>query len=285
MYQEPTGDLQTSASAEALIPADAQESPVPDPSSEPREVFGAPLKRMFIQLGFVTIARAGAEVTRTLPGTGTFEVDEARSANPDSEGGLYVGLVKPAFDRTVALILLLVLTPLMLVVAAAILLTSGPGAIFRQVRIGHRGRPFMMHKFRTMSGDRRQPRLQYDGEERRRTHKHPNDPRVTRLGNFLRKWSLDELPQLWDVFRGDMSMVGPRPELPGIAAAYEPWQHQRHRVKPGVTGLWQVTKRGNGLMHEHVAVDISYISRIGLLTDLGILLLTIPAVLGLRTGY
>jgi lipopolysaccharide/colanic/teichoic acid biosynthesis glycosyltransferase len=285
MYQGPTGDLQTSASAEALIPADAQESPVPDPSSEPREVLGAPLKRMFIQFGFPAIARAGAEVTRTVPGTGTFEVDEARSANPDSEGGLYVGLVKPAFDRPVALVLLLVLTPLMLVVAAAILLTSGPGAIFRQVRIGHRGRPFIMHKFRTMSGDRRQPRLQYDGEERRRTHKHPNDPRVTRLGNFLRKWSLDELPQLWDVLRGDMSMVGPRPELPGIVAAYEPWQRQRHRVKPGVTGLWQVTKRGNGLMHEHVDVDVSYISRVGLLTDLRILLLTIPAVLGLRTGY
>jgi lipopolysaccharide/colanic/teichoic acid biosynthesis glycosyltransferase len=284
MYQQSIGDLKTSPSAEALIPADAHESPVPDPSSEPSEVFGAPLKRVFIQLGFAAIAPAEM-VTRTVPGTGTFEVDEARSANPDSEGGLYVGLVKPAFDRPVALVLLLVLTPLMLVVAAAILLTSGPGAIFRQVRIGHRGRPFIMHKFRTMSGDRRQPRLPYDGEERRRTHKHPNDPRVTRLGKFLRKWSLDELPQLWDVLRGDMSMVGPRPELAGIVAAYEPWQHQRHRVKPGVTGLWQVTKRGNGLMHEHVDVDVSYISRVGLLTDLRILLLTIPAVLGLRTGY
>jgi lipopolysaccharide/colanic/teichoic acid biosynthesis glycosyltransferase len=284
MYQQSIGDLKTSASAEALIPADAQESPVPDPSSEPREVFAAPPKRRFTVLPFAAIAPAEM-VTRTLPGTGTFEVDEARSANPDSEGGLYVGLVKPAFDRPVALVLLLVLTPLMLVVAAAILLTSGPGAIFRQVRIGHRGRPFIMHKFRTMSGDRRQPRLQYDGEERRRTHKHPNDPRVTRLGKFLRTWSLDELPQLWDVLRGDMSMVGPRPELAGIVAAYEPWQHQRHRVKPGVTGLWQVTKRGNGLMHEHVDVDVSYISRVGLLTDLRILLLTIPAVLGLRTGY
>ncbi len=212
-------------------------------------------------------------------------MDEARSANADRDGGLYETVVKPAIDRPVALILLLVLTPLMLVVAAAIRLTGGPGVIFQQVRIGHRGRPFTMHKFRTMSGDRRQPRLPHDGEERRLNHKQPNDPRVTRLGKFLRASSLDELPQLWDVLRGDMSMVGPRPELPDIVAAYEPWQHQRHLVKPGVTGLWQVTKRGNGPMHQHVAVDISYVSRVGLLTDLGILLLTIPSVLGLRTGY
>ncbi len=218
-------------------------------------------------------------------GPGPSRLGEARSAQPDRDGGLYVGVVKPAFDRPVAIVLLLVLTPLMLILMAAIRLTSGPGVTFRQVRIGHRGRPFTIHKFRTMSDDRRQRRLQYDGEERRLYHKHRNDPRMTRLGKFLRASSLDELPQLWNVLRGDMSMVGPRPELPDIVAAYEPWQHQRHRVKPGITGLWQVTKRGDGHMHQHVTVDLCYVSHVGLLTDLGILLRTLPAVLGLRTGY
>jgi lipopolysaccharide/colanic/teichoic acid biosynthesis glycosyltransferase len=284
MYQHSTGDLQTPASAAALMPAGAREAPASEPLSERNEVFAGPPKRRFTVLPFAANAHA-EHVSRTLPGTGSVTVIEVRSAYAEWENGLYVGLVKPAFDRLVALVLLLVLAPVMLVLAAAILLTTGRGVIFRQVRIGQGGRPFTMHKFRTMSGDRRQTAPPYDGEDRRRTHKHPSDPRVTRLGKFLRKWSLDELPQLWDVLCGDMSMVGPRPELAGIVAAYEAWQHQRHSVKPGVTGLWQVTKRGNGLMHEHVAVDISYISRVSLLTDLSILLLTVPAVLGLRTGY
>jgi lipopolysaccharide/colanic/teichoic acid biosynthesis glycosyltransferase len=99
------------------------------------------------------------------------------------------------------------------------------------------------------------------------------------VGRFLRKSSMDELPQFWNVVRGEMSLVGPRPELVEIVNRYEPWQHQRHVVKPGLTGLWQVTTRGSGMMHLHTDIDLEYIQTIGLRTDLRILLQTIPATL------
>jgi lipopolysaccharide/colanic/teichoic acid biosynthesis glycosyltransferase len=121
---------------------------------------------------------------------------------------------------------------------------------------------------------------------RRRNHKSPHDPRHTRLGRFLRRTSLDELPQLVNVIRGDLSLVGPRPELPEVVANYQPWQHARHWVRPGITGLWQVTERGSGEpMHEHVESDLRYIRSLSALTDLRILLLTIPVAMGLsRAG-
>jgi lipopolysaccharide/colanic/teichoic acid biosynthesis glycosyltransferase len=100
----------------------------------------------------------------------------------------------------------------------------------------------------------------------------------------LRKWSLDELPQLLDVLSGKLSIVGPRPELVGIVAKYEPWQHARHQVKPGLTGLWQVTKRGEGEMHEHTDIDIEYVQQVSFRTDVNIMLQTIPAVLA-HKGY
>ena len=115
-----------------------------------------------------------------------------------------------------------------------------------------------------------------------RTTRATDDPRHTRVGRFLRKWSLDELPQFWNVVRGDMSLVGPRPELVEIVARYEPWQHQRHVVKPGLTGLWQVSSRGTGMMHLHTDIDLEYIETMGPITDLKILLRTIPATLRRR---
>lgn len=117
---------------------------------------------------------------------------------------------------------------------------------------------------------------------RRRTHKTPDDPRHTGLGRFLRAYSFDELPQLVNVLRGELSLVGPRPELPEVVASYEPWQHARHEVKPGLTGLWQTTDRGSGEpMHLHVDRDLEYIERISVRTDLAILLVTVPVLLGL----
>jgi lipopolysaccharide/colanic/teichoic acid biosynthesis glycosyltransferase len=135
-----------------------------------------------------------------------------------------------------------------------------------------------------MNHDRRNGSQPYV-PDRRKTHKHEQDPRLTALGRFLRKWSLDELPQLWNVVRGDMSLIGPRPELVSIVERYDTWQHARHRVKPGLTGLWQVTARGDGLMHEHTHIDLAYAARVSLRGDFKILLLTIPALLGRRTGY
>lgn len=126
------------------------------------------------------------------------------------------------------------------------------------------------------SGERRD----FPGE-RRLTHKSLDDPRHTRLGRFLRASSLDELPQLVNVVRGELSLVGPRPELPEIVAGYGEWQHDRHRVKPGITGLWQVTERVDATpMYLHVDTDLRYVEEVSPLLDLRILLLTLPVVLG-----
>ncbi len=191
---------------------------------------------------------------------------------------------KPAFDRAVGLVVVIALVPLFLLVALAVRATLGAPVLYRQRRIGLRGVEFDILKFRTMLPDRRRSRQPFEGPDRRRTHKSDEDPRHTRLGRFLRMSSLDELPQLWNVVRGDLSLVGPRPELTEIVERYEPWQHARHVVKPGVTGLWQVTRRGDGLMHEHVEVDLRYVEDLSFRTDLKILVLTLPAVLGLRRG-
>jgi lipopolysaccharide/colanic/teichoic acid biosynthesis glycosyltransferase len=196
----------------------------------------------------------------------------------------YERFVKPLIDRIAAAVVLLAVVPTVALVAVAVRVRLGSGVIFRQRRVGRDGRPFTMYKFRTMHPDRRHQRVER-APERRLTHKHPEDPRLTPLGRFLRKWSLDELPQLWNVVRGDMSLVGPRPELVDIVDKYEDWQHGRHQVKPGLTGLWQVSARGDGPMHQNTHLDLAYVRRVRFLSDCKILLLTIPALLGRQTGF
>lgn len=200
----------------------------------------------------------------------------------------YQRALKPVIDRLGALLLLVVLLPLVGITALVVLLTLGRPVLFEQRRVGQGGWTFGMYKFRTMHPDRRRgderrsrPR-DSQGRDRRVTHKSPDDPRHTGVGLLLRRFSLDELPQLWNVVRGHMSLVGPRPELERVVAGYAEWQHQRHLVKPGVTGLWQVTERsgGDGVMHLHVDLDIDYIRRVSLRTDLAILMRTLPAALG-----
>lgn len=191
----------------------------------------------------------------------------------------YERLVKPGLDRVAAAILLVVTLPVLLLVALLIRLQLGSPVFFVQERVGKGGRPFRMLKYRTMNHDRRNSeRDPYEGPERRYTHKSPNDPRHTKLGRFLRKSKLDELPQLVHVVAGQMSLVGPRPELAEVVAArYEPWQHARHVVRPGVTGLWQVTADTDehGRMHLATDVDLRYILSAGLLLDLQIVFATI----------
>lgn len=201
---------------------------------------------------------------------------------------LYTRVAKPILDRAVALVLLLMSLPLLVACALAIRASLGPGVIYRQDRVGLGGRPFTILKFRTMHHDRRRgtSARSYAGPERRHTHKSDDDPRHTPLGRFLRKWSLDELPQLWNVARGNMSLVGPRPELCEVVARYAPWQHRRHHVRPGLTGLWQVSRRGqgDGCMHEEdTLLDLEYVRRVSLWVDVKILLSTVPAVL-FRSG-
>jgi lipopolysaccharide/colanic/teichoic acid biosynthesis glycosyltransferase len=207
---------------------------------------------------------------------------EPTQASSRVAGG-YERYVKPSLDRLAGVILVIVAVPIFLCLAAAIRIKLGKGVIYRQRRVGRHGVPFTMYKFRTMAPDRRQAAMPYAGVDRRVCHKRDDDPRHTRFGLMLRKSSLDELPQLWNVIRGEMSLVGPRPELPHIVERYEPWQHQRHQVKPGITGFWQLSGRAGGLAYEGVELDIDYLRALSFVTDMGILLRTVPVAIS-RTG-
>ncbi len=176
--------------------------------------------------------------------------------------GPYARWGKRAFDILVSALLLVVLSPVMVMVAVAIRLSPlrGP-AIFRQKRVGQWGVPFTMVKYRTMKTDRREQYLESEGfigTERRQTHKTDDDPRHTAVGRFLRKTSIDELPQLLNVLRGEMSLVGPRPEILEVAKRFGIIDHPRHMVRPGITGLWQISELRSELLHENVHVDLDY---------------------------
>ena len=198
----------------------------------------------------------------------------------------YRRFIKPTIDRIIGTVLCLVWLPLLSVLVVAIWLSMGPPAIYSQQRVGKDGRPFTMYKLRTMRADRRVDEIAFDGPDRRRVHKTPHDPRITRFGRFLRKWSLDETPQFFNVVLGQMSLVGPRPELVQIVETkYAGWQHARHSVKPGLTGLWQIGEQRQELMYQATEIDLRYIDRMSLWEDLRILALTIPAALGKRTSF
>jgi len=200
--------------------------------------------------------------------------------------GVYARIVKPGIDRLAAIVIGLLVLPVCVLIALAIRATMGPGVLYRQERVGLGGRSFRVYKFRTMQADRRKARPDsISFEDRRVNHKDPTDPRHTTVGRFLRKWSLDELPQLVNLLRGDMSLVGPRPELVCIVDRYEPWQHKRHTVRPGMTGLWQVSDRGDRPMHECVERDIEYVERISAWQDLKIIAKTPIAMIGSKRGH
>ena len=189
---------------------------------------------------------------------------------------------KRAFDLVASAALIVVLAPLMLVIAAAVKLSSTGPAIFSQLRVGKDGRVFRFFKFRTMIDgahllhDDVSHLNECDGP----ALKIPNDPRLHGVGPFLRRTSLDELPQLWNVLIGDMSLVGPRPALPKEVEDYEPHYLQRQTVMPGLTGLWQVSGRANVPFRRWMAMDVWYARNWTPLVDLWLLLRTIPAVLG-----
>ena len=198
---------------------------------------------------------------------------------------IYHRVVKPVFDLVGGLILAVMLLPLILTVAVVVRAKLGKGVIYRQSRVGRNGRPFVMYKFRSMGPDRRRSEEPFEGRDRRTCHKRDDDPRHTSLGRFLRKSRLDELPQLCNVLKGNMSLVGPRPELLHVVAGYAPWQHERHQLKPGLTGYWQVSDRAaGGLAFEGVDLDIDYLREVSFLTDCRVLLCTLPVALR-RTGH
>jgi len=195
--------------------------------------------------------------------------------------------VKRAFDALGATILLIVLSPLMLLIAILIRLDSKGPVIFKQLRIGENCQSFQIYKFRSMVADaeRKLEEVMIETEDGQLIHKAKDDPRVTRVGRILRRVSADELPQLFNVIKGEMSLVGPRPELPFLVERYEPWQRKRFAVPPGMTGWWQIRGRSNRPMHLHVEDDLFYIQNYSLLLDLQILWKTAGAVLGRRGAY
>ncbi|HEV8582284.1 MAG TPA: sugar transferase [Thermoanaerobaculia bacterium] len=190
-------------------------------------------------------------------------------------------MLKRTLDVAFASLLLLLALPIVGVIALMIKVTSGGNVLFRQTRCGLNGRSFTLYKFRTMVED---------AEERRRELMHLNemngpvfklrsDPRVTFFGRFLRRYSLDELPQFWNVLRGDMSLVGPRPPIPEEVAKYQRWQRRRLAMKPGLTCLWQVSGRNDVDFDRWMQLDLEYIDSWSPTLDFKILLKTIPAVL------
>jgi len=210
-------------------------------------------------------------------------------------GRHYVGFVPVAavswFKRAVDLALvclgLIMLAPVLLLVAAAVKLDSPGPILFRQERVGKNGRRFWIFKFRSMclDADRQIEKLRLQNEATGPLFKIRDDPRVTRVGRLLRRWSIDELPQLLNVLRGEMSLVGPRPPLPSEVEQYEDWQLGRLRAVPGLTGLWQVSGRSEVPFHDMVRLDLHYIRNWSMALDIEILLRTIPAVLTNRGAY
>ncbi len=195
--------------------------------------------------------------------------------------------LKYCFDIVVSIILLLIFAPVMLIIACLIKLESRGPILFVQERIGENGRRFRMLKFRSMyvDAEQRWSEVVQRTEQGKLIHKWENDPRVTPLGRYLRRTSLDELPQLFNVLRGEMSLVGPRPEIPQIADEYEPWQWLRFRVMPGITGWWQINGRSKHPMHLHTHDDLYYIQNYSFWFDLQILIKTIAVVLHGRGAF
>ena len=196
-------------------------------------------------------------------------------------------VLKRTFDLVVGGLAAVVLLPLFLLIALTIAATSRGPVIYRQERVGRRGQRFPMYKFRTMvmGADAMVDQLRPQNQAGGPLFKIRDDPRVTGIGRWIRRWSLDELPQLWNVLRGDMSLVGPRPPLPEEVKAYRDWHLDRLEVRPGLTGLWQVSGRSDLSFDDYVRLDLFYIENWSLAYDLFILLKTVPVVLSTKGSY
>lgn len=192
-------------------------------------------------------------------------------------GGSHYLAIKRALDFVMALFLLLLLLPLFVLVAISIKIWSPGPVLYPWKVVGEGGRPFIGYKFRTMvpDADSMKPRLLNANEMGGPVFKMKNDPRITRLGRYIRKFSIDELPQLWSVLKGDMSLVGPRPPLRTEYSNFTGWQKQKLAVKPGITCLWQIRGRNEVRdFDDWVQLDLEYIQRRGFLLDLKILVKT-----------
>jgi len=198
-----------------------------------------------------------------------------------------VRIAKRLLDLAITIPLLIICLPLLPIVALAIRLDSPGPALFKQKRVGENCQVLNVWKLRTMvqNADDLLPQVVQETPDGKIIHKRPDDPRVTRVGHFLRRFSLDELPQLWNVLKGEMSLVGPRPELPWLVETYEGWQRKRFAVPPGITGWWQVSGRSDRPMHLHVEDDLYYIHNYSIWLDLRILWRTVGVFLSGKGAY
>ncbi len=203
------------------------------------------------------------------------------------EKGFYKRYGKRLLDIVTSSLAILVLLPFLPFIALAIKLSSPGPMLYRSLRLGKNGRPFVFYKFRSMVADAHATRniLLHLNEVDGPVFKLSNDPRVTRVGRFLRRTSIDELPQLINVLRGEMTLVGPRPPIPEEVEKYEPWQRRRLDVTPGITCLWQISGRSRLGFNEWMRLDLQYIQNRSFGLDMKIILRTIPAVLSRDGAY
>ncbi|MYB65423.1 sugar transferase [Candidatus Poribacteria bacterium] len=189
----------------------------------------------------------------------------AEQNSVDSLNSFYAKRGKYLLDFVASLLLILIFSPLMLIIAVLIKLSSRGPVFFSHKRVGINNKLFVIHKFRSLHIDTPSYSEKPDSTD---------DVRITSIGKWIRKTSLDELPQLFNVIKGEMSLVGPRPEMPFLAEEYEEWENQRHLVRPGMTGLWQLSPRRRGTIREGIPVDLEYIDNLSLWNDFKILLRT-----------
>jgi exopolysaccharide biosynthesis polyprenyl glycosylphosphotransferase len=226
----------------------------------------------------VRIPRAPDEELMSIALQEEFEGFLVRSVVHDGQREVEL-IVKRVLDVIGAAAALVILSPLLIVTALVIRVRDGAPVLFRQTRVGRHGRTFTIYKFRTMVPDADERYDVVTAEAKPVVYRRRGDPRVTRTGRFLRRSSIDELPQLFNVLRGDMSLVGPRPPLPREVKGYDIWHRRRLSMRPGMTGLWQIQARLDHHFDEVAELDLKYIDEWSLWKDLGILLRTVPAVL------
>lgn len=191
--------------------------------------------------------------------------DTAEKTSVERLSSFYAKRGKYLIDFLASFVLILIFSPLMIIIAILIKLSSRGPVFFSHKRVGINNKLFVIHKFRSLHIDTPSYSEKPDSTE---------DVRITSIGKWIRKTSLDELPQLFNVLKGEMSLVGPRPEMPFLAEEYEQWENQRHLVRPGMTGLWQLSPRRRGSIREGIPVDLEYIENISLWNDFKILLRT-----------
>ena len=190
--------------------------------------------------------------------------------------------LKRSMDILGALCGILILSPIGIIVAASIKIESKGPIFFGQKRVGKNSKEFIMYKFRSMvtNAEELKEKLQEQNEMSGPMFKMKNDPRITKVGKFIRKTSIDELPQLWNVLKGDMSLVGPRPSLPKEVEEFEPWMKRRLDVKPGLTCYWQVSGRNNIDFEEWMALDVKYVEERNLWVDIKLIFKTVFVLFG-----